>query len=96
MTTNITSQQTKQPAIITSTPAIDKLPPARQHIKTCRLYTSVRQWRESGMDNPMCTARPGWQTMSLSKPKYKNRMYNIRVNLIDILKVDTNKMVNIP
>ena len=47
------------------------------------------------MTVPMCTARPGWQTMSLSKPKYKNKLFNVDINLIDILEIDVEKQVNI-
>jgi delta24-sterol reductase len=45
------------------------------------------------MSVPMCTSRPGWQTMSLSKPKYKNKLFNININLIDILEIDAKKQV---
>jgi hypothetical protein len=43
----------------------------------------------------MCTSRPGWQTMSLSKPKYKNKLFNVDINLIDILEIDVEKQVYI-
>lgn len=39
----------------------------------------------------MCTARPGWQTMSFRKPIYKSKMYQIECNLIDILGIDRKK-----
>lgn len=39
----------------------------------------------------MCTARPGWQTMSFRKPLYKATMTQIRCNLIDILEIDRQK-----
>lgn len=45
------------------------------------------------MTVPMCTSRPGWQTMSLSKPKYKSKLFNIDINLIDILEIDAEKQV---
>jgi delta24-sterol reductase len=45
------------------------------------------------MTVPMCTARPGWQTMSLSKPKYKNKLFNVHIDLIDILEIDVEKQV---
>jgi len=31
--------------------------------------------------------------MSLSKPKYKNKLFNININLIDILEIDAKKQV---
>ncbi|XP_021915140.1 delta(24)-sterol reductase-like isoform X2 [Zootermopsis nevadensis] len=51
----------------------------------------VQNWRASGMTVPMCTSRPGWKTMSLSKPKYKNKLFNVDINLIDILEIDAEK-----
>lgn len=36
----------------------------------------------------MCTARPGYQTMSFRKPMYKSSMHQIECNLIDILEID--------
>ena len=41
----------------------------------------------------MCTARPGWQTISFRQGKYKKVMTNIKVNLMDILEIDTEKRV---
>lgn len=41
----------------------------------------------------MCTARPGWQTMSFRKPMYKKDMFQIECNLIDILEVDRDRRV---
>lgn len=41
----------------------------------------------------MCTARPGWQTMSFRKPMYKKDLFQIECNLIDILEVDTKRKV---
>lgn len=41
----------------------------------------------------MCTARPGWQTMSFRRPLYKKSSYQINCNLVDILEVDTNRKV---
>ena len=39
----------------------------------------------------MCTARPGWQTISPQNMSYKSKMYPIKVNLVDILEIDTVK-----
>ncbi len=33
----------------------------------------------------------GWQTISPQNMVYKNRMHQIRVNLVDILEIDTDK-----
>lgn len=39
----------------------------------------------------MCTARPGYQTMSFRKPLYKTDMFQVDCNLIDILEVNRDK-----
>lgn len=41
----------------------------------------------------MCTARPGWQTISFRRGKYKNLLTNIEIDLKDILSVDTERQV---
>ena len=44
----------------------------------------------------MCTARPGWQSITLQKQHYKDRMYNIKIDMPDILKIDKeNKFVTV-
>lgn len=39
----------------------------------------------------MCTARPGYQTMSFRRPTYKSNMFQVECNLIDILEIDREK-----
>ncbi|XP_067008969.2 delta(24)-sterol reductase [Anabrus simplex] len=64
----------------------------KQHEKKVKyVQKQVREWKTSGAKVPMCTSRPGYQTMSLRKPKYKNTLYNIHVNLVDILEIDEEK-----
>jgi len=41
----------------------------------------------------MCTARPGWQTISFRRPKYKSSLEKITVNLVDVLSVDVERRV---
>ena len=56
----------------------------------------VLEWNESGCEQPMCTARPGWQSITLQQQHYKNRMYNVKIDLPDIIKIDTeNKFVRV-
>lgn len=45
------------------------------------------------MKTKMCTARPGWQTMSFRRPLYKKHFTQIDCNLIDILEVDTSRRI---
>ena len=62
----------------------------KQHLKkVAKIQAQVRKWRDSGMTKPMCTARPGWQTISPQNMMYKSRMHGIHINLVDILEVDT-------
>jgi hypothetical protein len=56
--------------------------------RACR-HIQVKEWAESGAKGTMCTARPGWQTMSLRIGKYKTTSRNIKLDLADILEVDT-------
>ena len=39
----------------------------------------------------MCTARPGWQTISFRRATYKQTMFNVKVNLMDVLEIDVAK-----
>lgn len=39
----------------------------------------------------MCTARPGWASVSFRQGLYKKQMQNIEINLIDILEIDVAK-----
>ena len=39
----------------------------------------------------MCTARPGWQTISPQNMSYKSRMFPVQVNLVDILEIDADQ-----
>mmetsp|Transcript_10908 Transcript_10908/g.15498 ORF Transcript_10908/g.15498 Transcript_10908/m.15498 type:complete len:532 (-) Transcript_10908:83-1678(-) len=70
--------------------------PQKHKERVLEVQRQVRKWREEGMKTPMCTARPGWQTMSLRVGKYKKTDYNIRLDLFDILKIDPkNELVHV-
>ncbi|KAK2191875.1 hypothetical protein NP493_43g00011 [Ridgeia piscesae] len=53
----------------------------------------VKSWCLGGSQLHMCTARPGWMAVSLRVGKYKKTMKNIRVNLVDVLGVDTEQRI---
>lgn len=53
----------------------------------------VREWRTEGSKMHMCTGRPGWLTVSLRVGKYKKTHKNIKINMMDILEVDTERQV---
>ncbi|KAJ8950390.1 hypothetical protein NQ314_007929 [Rhamnusium bicolor] len=66
----------------------------KQHDKKVKhVQKQVRDWNNNGQKTQMCTARPGWQMMSFRRPIYKKTMYNVKVNLVDILEVDTEKQI---
>jgi delta24-sterol reductase len=52
----------------------------------------VRARNASGSDEPMCTARPPWLTMSTRTSTYKKDCNHIEVALRDVLEVDTERM----
>ncbi|ETV64314.1 hypothetical protein, variant 1 [Aphanomyces astaci] len=49
----------------------------------------VLKWNKDGRKTPMCTARPGWQNISYRRGLYKKTLSNIKINMMDVLKVDT-------
>lgn len=66
----------------------------KQHNKKVRdVQRQVREWIKNGKKSQMCTARPGWQTMCFRQGRYKNTMKNIKIDLVDILEVDTERQV---
>uniref|UniRef100_A0A0B7AT95 Delta(24)-sterol reductase n=1 Tax=Arion vulgaris TaxID=1028688 RepID=A0A0B7AT95_9EUPU len=67
--------------------------PKQHEKKVQNVQRQVRKWNERGRMNQMCTARPGWATMSFRRGLYKNNLHNIDINLIDILEVDTEREI---
>ncbi|XP_068599860.1 delta(24)-sterol reductase [Brachionichthys hirsutus] len=57
------------------------------------IQRQVREWKTEGGKTFMCTGRPGWLTVSLRVGKYKKTHKNIRINMMDILEVDTKRQV---
>ncbi|KAK9871159.1 hypothetical protein WA026_011440 [Henosepilachna vigintioctopunctata] len=53
----------------------------------------IQDWNKIEKQNKprLCTARPGWQTMSFREGIYKDTYHKIQVNLVDILQVDEMK-----
>lgn len=65
-----------------------------QHQKKLQfVQKQIIDWNNNGRVTKMCTARPGWQTMSFRRPLYKKHMTNIEVNLVDILEVDVQRRI---
>lgn len=63
--------------------------PTRHKEKVADVQRQVREYHSEGAGRGMCTARPGWQTISPQNMNYKAKMYPIKVNLVDILEIDT-------
>ena len=69
---------------------------SRHDDKVKNVQRQIEEWMASGSDQPMCTARPGWQSITLQQQHYKKRMYNIHIDLPDILEIDEeNKFVRV-
>ena len=45
--------------------------------RVAKVQAQVRKWNELKIDKPMCTARPGWQSVTLQKLSYKDRMFKV-------------------
>lgn len=56
-----------------------------------KIRQDIREWVEDGCKTKLCTARPGWQAMSLRAGRYKSTYRNIKVDLYDVLEVNEEK-----
>jgi delta24-sterol reductase len=63
--------------------------PQRHEQRVKHVQEQVQKWNKEGQKRPMCTARPGWMTVSLRVGKYKDTHQKIDINLMDVLEVDT-------
>ncbi|XP_022317755.2 delta(24)-sterol reductase-like isoform X1 [Crassostrea virginica] len=66
--------------------------PKQHNNKVRYVQQQVKQWNADGRKTKMCTARPGWATVSFRRGLYKNQLRNIEVNMIDILEINETKM----
>lgn len=53
----------------------------------------VKEWKSKHSDKQMCTARPGWHTMSFRRGRYKATMFNVDVNMYNILDINVDQKV---
>ena len=63
--------------------------PSKHQEKVAHVQQQVRDYQAEGAGKGMCTARPGWQTISPQNMNYKAKMFPIEVNLVDILEIDS-------
>jgi len=65
--------------------------PTKHKEKVADIQRQVRGYHDSGEGKGMCTARPGWQTISPQNMEYKKRMFPIKINMVDILHIDPDR-----
>eukprot|EP00095_Tigriopus_kingsejongensis_P005765 maker-scaffold51_size454968-snap-gene-3.27 protein:Tk05765 transcript:maker-scaffold51_size454968-snap-gene-3.27-mRNA-1 annotation:"24-dehydrocholesterol reductase" len=65
----------------------------RHEERVQHVQDQVRAWKESGSTATMCTARPGYQSITLQTLKYKKTCQKIEINMPDIISIDTDKRV---
>mmetsp|Transcript_10172 Transcript_10172/g.11270 ORF Transcript_10172/g.11270 Transcript_10172/m.11270 type:complete len:556 (-) Transcript_10172:1666-3333(-) len=64
------------------------------HLHDQRVHAVVAQVKARPDTNaPICTARPGWQSVSLSYRNYKKKWNAIQMPLYDILELDKSSMI---
>ncbi|KAG5885059.1 hypothetical protein JTB14_018289 [Gonioctena quinquepunctata] len=67
--------------------------PRQHNNKVKHVQNQIKEWNKHGRKTKMCTARPGWQTISFRTPVYKGYMTKIEVNLVDVLQIDSERQV---
>ncbi|CAK9302943.1 unnamed protein product [Gordionus sp. m RMFG-2023] len=55
------------------------------------IIKQIRFFNKMDLGVPMCTSRPGWQNMSPHNAKYKSKFHKIKIDLYDILDINTDK-----
>ncbi|XP_069949667.1 delta(24)-sterol reductase-like isoform X2 [Cherax quadricarinatus] len=66
--------------------------PEHHEIRVKDVQRQVREWNINSEAVPMCTARPGWQSISFREAAYKKAFHKIQINMVDILEIDTDEM----
>lgn len=73
-----------------------KSAPHKHPERVAAIQERVRQWAREGKKQRMCTARPGWMTVSPRHALYKKTLFTVDCDLSDILELDTkNKIVRV-
>ena len=65
--------------------------PEKHAQRVAKISDEIKEWVKEGRKTQMCTARPGWQAMSLRAGKYKKTFKNISLDLHDVLEINTEK-----
>ena len=62
--------------------------PAEHPKRVAKVVAQVEKWKKSGRKTFMCTARPGWMSLSPRHPGYKKHLFTVDCELVDILGLD--------
>ena len=54
--------------------------PDKHREKVAHVQQQVREYQSQGGGRGMCTARPGWQTISPQNMSYKSKMFPVKVS----------------
>lgn len=65
--------------------------PNEHAMRVNRISAEVKEWVATGCRKKLCTARPGWQAMSLRAGKYKSTYQNVHIDLYDVLEINEVK-----
>ena len=65
--------------------------PEKHSQRVQKISDDIKSWVKDGRKVKMCTARPGWQAMSLRAGKYKKTYKNIDLQLHEILEINETK-----
>jgi delta24-sterol reductase len=63
--------------------------PGLHDLRVEKIQAEIRQWNAAGRKQQLTTARPGWVNISPKYGEYKNDKYKVKVELYDVLELDT-------
>lgn len=67
--------------------------PKKHEIKVKRIQRQLKEWRDSGAQEKLCTNRSPWKSMSELVPSYKKSYRNINIDMHSILAIDLARHV---
>ena len=66
--------------------------PELHNQRVAEIVQQIKDWQKRNDGTKLCTARPGWESMSPGYRSYKSSSTRIKINLRDILDVDTQNL----
>ena len=66
--------------------------PELHNKRVADVQAQIQKWRDRNDGTKLCTARPGWMSISPGSREYKKTSTCIQINLPDILELDTQRM----